>query len=359
MTLASRGGAANGDERARWGLAQFEIGIALGGASSPGEWARDLATVDAAEEMGLHSVWVPEMHFARGVTASPLSALAAFAARTTRIRLATTSVLLPIHDPRILADEVAAVDRMSRGRLILGLGRGFRAPLFRAFGIDPKTKRDRFDACLDTMLEHWALARARETNPLNQPGSDSRESEFASTDALAEGRVRAPWQTPHPPLCVAAFGPLGLAQAARRALPYLPSPLESPRLLEANLAKHRSGLPDGIDAKALVVPVMRTVHVAANEADAEAVLDRLRHEAQSMSSSAARTPRALAAATDEDIRDRVVVGTVAQVTEAVGSLRERLGMDLLIARTQLSGLDASVRSDSLARLVEDVWPAFQ
>ena len=354
MRLTSATRAANSDERKRWGLARFEIGIALGGASSPAEWARDLAAVDAAEKMGLHSVWVPEMHFARGVTASPLSALAAFAARTTRIRLATTSVLLPIHDPRVLADEVAAVDRMSQGRLILGLGRGFRAPLFRAFGIDPRTKRDRFDACLDAMLDHWKQAQSREAEPLKP--SDSR---LDSTGALPPTRVRAPWQTPHPPLCVAAFGPLGLAQAARRALPYLPSPLESPTFLETNLATHRSELPAGIDPKSLVVPVMRTVHVAANEADAEAVLDQLRREAKSMATSTARTPKALAAAANEDVRDRVVVGTVSQVTDRVGALRERLGMDLLIARTQLSGLDTSARNDSLARLVEDVWPALR
>ena len=90
---------------------------------------------------------------------------------------------------------------MSRGRVILGLGRGFRAPLFRAFGIDPKTKRDRFDACLDAMLEHW---------------EQSSEGEASEGAAVPSGgcRIRAPWQTPHPPLAVAAFGPLGLAQAA-------------------------------------------------------------------------------------------------------------------------------------------------
>jgi alkanesulfonate monooxygenase SsuD/methylene tetrahydromethanopterin reductase-like flavin-dependent oxidoreductase (luciferase family) len=337
------------ENRERWGLERFEIGIALGGANGPDEWARDLAAVDAAEQHGLHSVWVPEMHFARGVTASPLTALAAFAARTTRIRLATTSVLLPIHDPRVLADEVAALDRMSRGRVILGLGRGFRTPLFRAFGIDPKTKRDLFDNCLDAMLSHWEKAFADEASGLTNPVD--RE------DGLP--RVRAPWQAPHPPLTVAAFGPLGLAQAARRGLPYLPSPLESATLLERNLAAHRSGLPEGFDAESLVVPVMRTVHVAPSESDASGVLERLGREARAMASSGPRPPKALAAAAAEDIADRVVVGTVAEVTDALGALREQLGMDLLIARTQISGLDAGARSDALSRLVEDVWPALR
>ena len=344
MTLAPDATTRASGDHARWGLERFEIGIALGGASTPGEWARDLDAVDTAEALGLHSVWVPEMHFARGVTASPLMALTAFAARTKRIRLATTSVLLPIHEPRALADEVAALDRMSRGRVILGLGRGFRAPLFRAFGIDPKTKRDRFDACLDAMLEHWGQS------------SEGEASEGAAAPS-GGGRIRAPWQTPHPPLAVAAFGPLGLAQAARRGLPYLPSPLESPTHLAANLAAHRAGLPDGVDPAALVVPVMRTVHVTQNESDAAKVLERLEREARAMASTGPRAPKAIAAAAEEDIRDRVVVGTVSEVTDAIGSLRERLGMDLLIARTQLSGMSSEERGESLSRLVEDVWPA--
>ncbi|MCA9511602.1 MAG: LLM class flavin-dependent oxidoreductase, partial [Myxococcales bacterium] len=174
-------------QRDAWGLERFALGIALGGARTPADWQAQLRIVERADALGFHSVWLPEMHFAPGVTASPLLAHAAFAARTTRIRLATTSVLLPIHEPLALADEVAALDRASRGRVVLGLGRGFREPLFRAFGVDPKSKRARFDACLDAMLDAWAGG--------------------------ADGSVRAPWQHPHPPLAVAAFGPLGLAQA--------------------------------------------------------------------------------------------------------------------------------------------------
>jgi hypothetical protein len=102
---------------------------------------------------------------------------------------------------------------------------------------------------------------------------------------------------------------------------------------------------------------MRTVHVASNETGVAKVLEQLEREARAMASSGPRPPKALAAAANEDIRDRVVVGTVSEVTDAVGALRERLGMDLLIARTQLSGLSGEERSESLARLVEDVWPA--
>jgi len=320
-------------ERERWGIDGFQIGLALGGANGPEDWARDVALVERAEALGMHSVWVPEMHFARGVTASPLLALAGFAARTSRLRLATTSVLLPIHDPLRLADEIAALDRASRGRLIIGLGRGFSRPLFRAFGVDPRTKRARFDSALDTMLEAWRSG--------------------------AEGRVRSPWQKPHPPLAVAAFGPKGLAQAAQRALPYLPSPLESPTRLAENLARWRQGLPEGADPAQTVVPVMRTVHTAGNDAEAARVLEALESQERTMRAAGGRAPRAIADAAQEDLRDRVVVGTVAEVIDRLGALRDQLGIDLLVARSQVPGGELGMRDDALLRLAEEVWPSLR
>lgn len=329
----SDGGAARErapSQRAAWGLETFRIGIALGGARTSGDWRAQLALAERADALGFHSLWLPEMHFAPGVTASPLLAHAAFAARTKRIRLATTSLLLPIHEPVSLADEVAALDRASRGRVVLGLGRGFREPLFRAFGVDPKSKRARFDACLDRMLEAWAEA---------------------------EAGVRTPWQRPHPPLAVAAFGPLGLAQAARRALPYLPSPIESTKQLAENLAAHRAGLPPDVDPASLVVPVMRTVHVAEDELEADRVLDLLRRDVRGLRGPAARTPRAIARAVGEDVEERAIVGTAQKVVDSLGVLRERFGIDLVVASSPFSGLDASERADALERLAEAVVPA--
>ena len=118
----------------------MSLAISLGGVSNAAEWQSLLGWVDCAEALGLHSVWIPEMHFAPGVATSPLLTLAACAARTQNLRLATTSLLLPIRPPLRVGEEVAALDRLSQGRVILGLGRGYRAPLFTAFGIDAATK---------------------------------------------------------------------------------------------------------------------------------------------------------------------------------------------------------------------------
>ena len=87
-----------------------------------------------------------------------------------------------------------------------------------------------------------------------------------------------------------------------------------------------------------------------------AILDALESETRQL---AGRAPRSLAAAAEEAIEERVVVGTTAEVVDRLGTLRERLGIDLLIVRPQVPLLGGAAREDALARLVEEVWPALR
>ena len=81
-------------EKERWGIDGFSVGIALGGVGSHEQWSQTLEWVDFAEARSFHSVWLPEMHFVRGSCSTPLLNLSAIAARTQKLRLATTSLLL-------------------------------------------------------------------------------------------------------------------------------------------------------------------------------------------------------------------------------------------------------------------------
>ena len=79
-----------------WGLERPALGISLGGTHGPDQAERHRAWTERAERLGLHSLWLPEMHFQPGVCPAPLIELAGFAARTERLRLGTTSLLLPL-----------------------------------------------------------------------------------------------------------------------------------------------------------------------------------------------------------------------------------------------------------------------
>jgi alkanesulfonate monooxygenase SsuD/methylene tetrahydromethanopterin reductase-like flavin-dependent oxidoreductase (luciferase family) len=312
---------------------RLRLGLALGGASDVAGWSRLVANAERAEALGLHSVWVPETHFRTGAMASPLLALSAVAARTRRIRLGTTSLLLPIHHPLRIAEEVAALDALSGGRVELGLGRGFAPAVLRTFGVEARDKRDRFDEALAAILAAWEAAEREGPGP---------------RPALR------PVQSPHPPLLVAAFGHKGLLQAARHGLPYLASPLETLDVLCENFALHRGALPAHVDASRLPVPVMRSVFVAADDARARAVREALAAERVRFGRG---LPPALARASAGAVDERALVGTQAHVLDLIARYRERLGMDLLIVRGDVAGARLGEEQESLERLATEILPA--
>ena len=346
------------------GLAKLALGIALAGPG--GGWQRALRVVAQAEALGLHSVWLPEGHFERGATPSPLLALCAFAARTQRLRLATTSLLLPLHDPLRVAAEAATLDALSGGRLLLGLGRGFRPRTFAAFQVSAAEKRDRFDAALDAILAAWPAAAAQASGGADAGAGDGADG--ADGSARDGGGERESAGRGHPPLVVAAFGRKGLLQAARRGLPYLASPLESLDALAENygfwrehLAPPGAGGPgggpaDGNGAAANAAPrapVMRTVFVAADDGEAARVLGALEAEAAAR---ARFVGGALARAARGGIEERAIVGSANFVRDGLARYRERLGMDLAIARSEVPGASESARDASLERLAARVLP---
>lgn len=116
------------------------------------------ATARAAEESGLDSIWVydhllfrfpPEPTF--GIHEA-WSILAALAAETERVELGTLVMALPFRNPAVLAKMAAAVDEISAGRLILGIGAGWHEPEFDAFGIPFDHRVSRFEEALQVLL---------------------------------------------------------------------------------------------------------------------------------------------------------------------------------------------------------------
>ena len=302
-------------------------------------WAGDLAAAAAliggqaetAEAMGYDSFWLPESHFqSPGACPTPLLLLAAAAARTSRIALGTTSYLLPIRNPIHAAEEVAVLDRISNGRVILGLGRGFRPSLFAAFDVPQREKRDRFEAALAIMLRAWA------GEPILENGAEP---------FWLEPR---PVQEPHPPLWVAAFGPKAVAQAGRLGLPYLASPVEPLFRLLQNYRLHGEALLEAGRSPKLPVPIMRTVFVSDDPSALGRVRQGLERQAAEMRASTSAVLRGRA---EGGIDDWAIIGEPAAVAETIGRYREELGITHLIVRGALPHCESAERLESLERLL--------
>lgn len=289
---------------------------------------------EQGESLGFESFWLPESHFTgAGAIPSPLLLLAAVAARTKRMSLATTSFLLPVRNPIHVAEEVAVLDRLSGGRVILGVGRGFRKALFAAFNVSVKDKRDIFEASLAVMRDAWA----------GRPVVADDEHGVGEPVVLSP----LPVQKPHPPIWVAAFGPKALAQAGRLGLPYLASPIEPLGRLVENYAAHRDVLAEHHGSLEVEVPVMRTVFVHENPATLARVSGALEQQAAAL----ARAPsQAIRRSGSEILEDWAIVGEPGRVEDAIARVRERIGMTHLIVRAQLPGAEPGEMIASLERL---------
>ena len=87
------------------------------------------------EGLGYDSFWLPENHFGENAIPDPLTLLAAISGVTSKIKLGTTSYLLTLRNPLQAAEQVAVLDHLCEGRLILGVGRGFAPEMLKAFHV--------------------------------------------------------------------------------------------------------------------------------------------------------------------------------------------------------------------------------
>ena len=116
-----------------------------------------------AERLGAGAAWFTEHHgFPDGYLPQPLVLAAATAARTSRLRVGTAVLLAPLRHPRHIAEEAALVDLVSGGRLELGIGAGYAAGEFEAFGAD---LGGRFRATEGAATEIARLLAAGEVSP--------------------------------------------------------------------------------------------------------------------------------------------------------------------------------------------------
>ena len=124
-----------------------------------------LAEIALADRLGFHGVWLVEHHFTREYSHSsaPDLMLAAASQRTQRLRLGHAVVVLPYSHPIRVAERAAALDVLSGGRLELGVGRGFSAAEYAAFGVDMRDSRD-------YVRESLAILRQAASGPGNHDG---------------------------------------------------------------------------------------------------------------------------------------------------------------------------------------------
>src|SRR5262245_45118251 len=113
--------------------------------SSEEIYARAIEHAQAAETLGFRNIWLAEHHFSTyGYVGRPVQLATYIAARTTRLRVGTAVIVVPLHHPLVIAEEIAMLDLLANGRADIGLGRGYQSYEFARLGLDLDGARARW-----------------------------------------------------------------------------------------------------------------------------------------------------------------------------------------------------------------------
>ena len=226
---------------------------------------RELEQMEGTEDLGFDRVWLTEHHFIDyGLAVDPATLAGIAASRTRSVRIGLAAAILPFHHPLRLAEQLALVDVVSKGRLDVGIGRGNRPAEFRGYHVPQQENRERAEETLAIMLRAWTEDRF------------SHQGRFFTID---DARVMPkPAQRPHPPLFQVCGSKETIEATAARGWPMLNSVLRgnAEQQLTTNrdlyvAALRKNGRSDA-DVAALLQQwgVSRQIYVAPTDAQAQA-----------------------------------------------------------------------------------------
>ena len=170
-----------------------------------------IAEAQLAEASGFDSCFFGEHHQDKdGFLPSPLIVATAVAARTTTLNVGTSVILLPLHHPVRIAEDVTTLDIVSKGRIILGVGVGYQASDFRAFGLPMANRAARFEESVAIIRQCWT----------GEPFS-YRGDHFTLEDVQI---LPKPCQQPSPPLWIGASVTAAIRRAGRLGDAFVSTP---------------------------------------------------------------------------------------------------------------------------------------
>ncbi len=287
--------------------------------------------VRLARAVGFSSVWASQHYVSDPFTYfQPIPTLARLAADARGMILGTGVLLLPLHHPVEIAEQLATLDVISDGRLVFGVGLGYRDVENQALGQDPKDRVGRLVEGLEAVQRLWS------GEPVDYEGRHFR---------LRSTRISMrPMQTPRPPIWMAANGDGGVRRAARLGDAWLMNPHATLATLERQLELFRATRRELGRPPAIETPLIKECYVAPDAATAFAeaaafIGPKYRAYRSWEQDKALPAGETFDQGFGELARDRFIIGDPARVVEEIARCRERLGVTTMIFRVQWPGME--------------------
>lgn len=300
-----------------------------------------------AEALGFHSSFIVEHHFTGfGQVSATLNLLTWIGARTRTLRLGTAVIVLPWHNPVLLAEQAATIDLLSGGRLDFGIGKGYRHNEFASFRIPMEEAEPRFEEAVDIITQSWT--------------SNERFSFHGKYWQFEDIIVEPPTnQKPHPPFWQGAGHQDSIRRVAKRGHNLLVDQFCPIETAAERVAFYKAEMQtNGFDYHPSMAGVARAFYVSRDAADKEAAIDR-RLAAQKRLTAISQRPDGHNTASIMAFSDTraaseasAMYGNPDDIARKLETLRD-LGVEYVL----LNGGGTS--RDNLRRFAREVMPAFR
>ncbi len=289
-----------------------------------------------AEALGYYSTFLVEHHFTGfGQVSATLNLLTWIGARTTTLRLGTAVLVLPWHNPVLLAEQIATLDLLSEGRVDAGIGKGYRLNEFDGFCIPIEEADARFEECLEVV-----------TKALTSDAPWSHQGVYWKFDEVV---VEPPSsQKPHPPMWMGAGSPASIKQVAARGLNMLLGQFDSLEKIGEEIALFKAEVESrGRTFDPMSVAVARSVNIVDSASEYEQALEN-------RMAGRRRTQNLARRSNFQDEREPAEAGTLYgspdEISAKLQDLRE-VGAEYVLLNSP-GGLP------TLRRFAQDVMPSF-
>lgn len=326
--------------------------------SSEEIFGRGIRIAQSADKLGFESIWCAEHHFSTyGYLSRPLLLATHIASRTERIRVGSAVIVLPLHHPLIVAEDIATADLLTGGRLDIGLGRGYQPYEFERLGLSLGESRERFEEGLDILLKSF------EGKPFAYEGKHYR---FGETSVFP-----TPVQKPHPPLWIVGQSQESITATARRGFNIVSGgfgvPIERLREFRQSL----DAMPiDPAMRQRIRVSTQRPVYVTHDESELPAIVEQARWNMRvTLSLRQGREKveggRAIAVPLEKepDTRELLeryfIMGTPKTCIERLKAVKDAMKIDHFNASFWFGDLTEEQVQRSMRLFAEEVMPAFR
>ena len=324
-----------------------------------------LAEARLCDELGMEGLWLAEHHFDGNCAyVDPVSFAAALAVATTQIKIGFAVAQMSLHHPVRLAEQMSIIDNLSKGRLIVGLGRGTAYNIYdyRGFGINPEEAHERLLESEEIMTKIWS--------------TENFEHHGKYWDIWLPMLRPRPYTTPHPFMIRACSGEASMLDMARQGRPFLMN-VQTDEVTKHRMDLYRQTMRQaGFDDEAVADAVdntwvWRNIFIAETDAEAKQVgiplfeaqrehRPRMRNRiaAERGESMVKKVETGAAPAARNVVEHSLIYGSPTTVAEKLATI-DQIGVGGLILQFRVGPTPYDVTEHSIRLFMDKVAPEFQ